>query len=273
MKIKELYRIAHEEISKISDVPQLETLILLEYTTGFKREKIFAYPDKIIKAQNVKAFFNIVENRVKNRVPISYLINEREFYSLKFFVDENVLIPRPETEKIVDLSLNILKKNSLSRVLDIGTGSGNIITAISYYNRAKAKYFASDISYNAIKIAKMNAKKYKQKINFFVSDIFSGVKNKKKFDLIVVNPPYISKKEKRKLAPEILNEPETALFAEEDGVYYIKKLIDESRSVLKNDGIIIIEIGETQSNKIKLKVNMKIIKDDFDKERFIIYSP
>jgi release factor glutamine methyltransferase len=272
MTIKQLYEIACVKLSKVSDNPKIESLVILEYAMGLKKEIIFAYPEKEIEKDKLEKFEKILYKRVNERIPISYIIKEKEFYSLKFYVDENVLIPRPETEKIVDMSLEFLKNKKNPRILDIGTGSGNIITAISYYNTIKAKYFALDISYKAINIAKLNAEKNKQKISFIISNLLDGIKKNRMFDLIVANPPYISKEEFKELSSEVMKEPKIALLAKEKGVYYINKIMELSKMVLKKGGMIIIEIGEEQSNIIKNMKKLNIKKDYFGKERFIVIN-
>jgi release factor glutamine methyltransferase len=272
MTIKQLYEIACVKLSKVSDNPKIESLVILEYAMGLKKEIIFAYPEKEIEKDKLEKFEKILYKRVNERIPISYIIKEKEFYSLKFYVDENVLIPRPETEKIVDMSLEFLKNKKNPRILDIGTGSGNIITAISYYNTIKAKYFALDISYKAINIAKINAKKNRQKISFIVSDLLDGIKQNRMFDLIVANPPYISKEEFKELSSEVMKEPKIALLAKEKGVFCINKIMKISKMVLKKGGMIIIEIGEEQSNIIKNMKKLNIKKDYFGKDRFIVIN-
>ncbi len=276
MKIAELISLGETKLSQISSIPKLESLILLEHILGMEREFLLAYPEKDIPDNEIKSFYNLLAKRVNDKTPLSYIINNKEFYSLNFYVNENVLIPRPETEKIVEISIEILKTKTNPKVLDLGTGSGNIITSISFYNMNKAIYYASDISYKAIKIARYNALKHNQNINFFISDIFSGIKKGKLFDLIVSNPPYVAKKDYENLDKQVLKEPKIALLANDDGLYFIKQIINNADSFLKKDGKLIIETGDLQAQKIiELygSQNLRIIDDDFGKKRFLLYSP
>ena len=190
-------------------------------------------------------------------LPRDYLIGNSEFYDYKFFVDEGVLIPRPETELIIEETLKIIRPESSKRLLDVGTGSGCII--ISLINeRPKCNGRAIDISKKALKIAKFNAKMHhlQNKINFANMNIDKF--NDNKYDFIVSNPPYITKQDLSGLDDDVrFYEPYLALEAGVDGLREIKKLILKSKHLLKINGRLIFEIGKDQMeySKYLLKIN------------------
>ena len=214
--------------------------------------------------------------RRKNNEPIAYILNKKEFWKYKFFVNRHVLIPRPETEILVEEMLNFLSLNSSKSILDVGTGSGCIIISL-IKERPKCRGTAVDISKKAINVAKINAKMHhlRNKINFINIDIDKF--NQNKYDFIVSNPPYIKKFDLKRLNKDIrFYEPKAALDAGINGLREINKLIIKSKILLKNKGKLIFEIGSKQKNEIKslLKKNGfyidKICKDINSHPRVII---
>lgn len=185
--------------------------------------------------------------RANTRKPIQYIIGQSYFMGDFYEVNEDVLIPRDETEIVVNHALKIIKNNGFKKVLDIGTGSGCIACAISKY--AKVDVCAVDISDSALKIAKKNAKKLGVGVNFINSDLFSNINEK--FDLIISNPPYIPKG--TKVQRELGYEPQNALFtSEETGCEFYKKIIEDGvDKFLNKNGYIVFEIGINQSELVK----------------------
>ena len=226
--------------------------------------------DELIKVSN-----NINEdyNKLLNEYPIQYLIGYVNFYGYKINVNENVLIPRYETEYLVEKTINYYKKyfNGKVNILDIGTGSGSI--AIALRKETNCNVTACDISDDALNVAKNNAIMNDVIINFIKSDVFSNINDK--FDIIISNPPYISENE------EIMNsvdkyEPHLALYAEENGLYFYKKILKEAKEYLNKKSMIAFEIGLLQKDEIvniakKYFKNSKIIceKDLSEKDRYI----
>ena len=213
-------------------------------------------------------------NKLLNNYPIQYLIGYVNFYGNNINVRENVLIPRFETEYLVDKTIKYSKEmfhDKKVSILDIGTGSGAI--AISIGKELNSIVDAVDISEYAISLAKENNKNNNANVNIFKSDIFSNVSNK--YDIIISNPPYISYDEK--IMDKVYNnEPHLALFADDNGLYFYKKILDESKKYLNNKFIIAFEIGMTQGELIKEyaqkifdNVNISIEKDLSGKDRFI----
>ena len=214
--------------------------------------------------------------RLKNGEPVQYIVGNVDFYGQEMIVNKNVLIPRFETELLVEKTIGLIKKYFDKKVdiLDIGTGSGCI--AITLNRMLDASVDAIDISNSALEVAKKNNILNKTNVNFFQSDVFSNVS--KKYDIIISNPPYISKKEK---IMDIVynNEPHIALFAPDDGLYFYNQILKESQKYLKDKFIIAFEIGYLQGEKIKeiaynYMNNIEVIVDkdynNFDRFVFII---
>ena len=209
----------------------LDSEILLSKTLNKTREDILINLDQKISTKNILTYKEYLKRRSNNE-PIAYILREKEFLSKKFYIDKGTLIPRPETELLVDKILKIYKEKKIS-ILDIGTGSGCII--ISLLSNLKNSYgIGIDISKNAILTAKKNALKYKlsTRLKFFnksLNSIFS-----KKFDLIVSNPPYIDSKDIKNLSDDIKRyEPRIALDGGNDGLDLIRKVIYKSKHILK----------------------------------------
>ena len=186
--------------------------------------------------------------RLNNGEPVQYIVGNVDFYNYNFIVNKNVLIPRFETEELVLNTINLIKKyyNKQVKVLDIGTGSGAI--AISIKKEIDSEVFASDISKEALEVAKLNADKNNANINFVNTNLFEGIEEK--FDVIISNPPYIGYDEE---IDEIVknNEPKIALYAENNGLYYYEEILKNINNILNEKYIIAFEIGEKQFNKIK----------------------
>ncbi len=219
--------------------PQLVSEIFLSDILSKSKEWIIANPDFELKDSKIIDKFNEFIQRKINGEPVEYIIGKKEFFSINIKVNKNVLIPRPETEILVEKAINVIKKNSLKKVIDIGTGSGAI--AISIKKEAPdIEIIATDISLDALKVAKENSKNLN--INFICCDLFNGVKGK--FDLIISNPPYIKTRDLKKLPDKVKNfEPINALDGGEDGLKYYKKIVGEGKNYLSKNGFIIFEIG------------------------------
>lgn len=241
-----------ELISKLSSImPKHEAIseldfILSEHFNLNKKDLLFS-PEKIIPVK--PELESIVNTRVSLQKPLQYIINKASFMGDIYYVDERVLIPRPETEILVN---EVLKyANDKTKILEIGTGSGCI--AISLAKLLKNKNITtSDISEKALEVAMKNAKTLcpSIKINFVHSNLFENIKDK--FDIIVSNPPYIDKKLKVGMQKEVHDfEPKNALFADDSGLYFYKQIIQQAPKYLKNKGILAFEAGINQSKEIE----------------------
>ena len=241
----------------------LDSEILLSKTLNKTRENILTNLDQKINTKNILAYKKYLLRRSNNE-PIAYILGEKEFWSKKFYVNKGTLIPRPETELLVDKILKIYRDKKIS-ILDIGTGSGCII--ISLLSSLKnSKGIGIDISKNAILIAEKNALKYKlTKRVKFINKSFNNIFSKK-FDLIVSNPPYIDSKDMKNLSEDIKRyEPRIALDGGNDGLDLIKKVIYKSKSILKIKGMLALEIGNEQIKKVS-----KILIDNNFKIKHVI---
>ena len=253
----------------------LDSEILLSSLLNVDRSQLIINHNKIVKNNEKKNFFFLINRRKKNE-PISYITGYKEFWNNNFKVDKNVLIPRPDTETIVEQVLSYLRPQSNKKILDIGTGSGCIIISI-LKERKKCKGVGIDISKNAIKLAKYNAKiqHIKNRINFFHSDIDNFLTDK--YDLIISNPPYIKQHEINGLEKDIKNyEPRVALNGGIDGYSKIRLTIKRSSALIKKNGKLFLEIGSNQvmeTLKI-LKINgffvNKLVKDLTNRNRCVV---
>ena len=228
----------------------LDSELLLSYSLNLPREQVLINLETDITNSKFNLFKKLLYRRAKKE-PIAYIINKKEFWRNDFYVNNNVLIPRPETEIIVEEILKIIQLKSSKSLLEIGTGSGCIIISI-FKERINCIATAIDISKKAIDIAKFNAKMHHlaNKINFINIDIDKIQYNK--YDFIIYNPPYIKKFDLSKLDESVkYYEPYIALEAGVDGFREIKKLIIKSKKLLKKNGKLIFEIGDHQSMLVK----------------------
>ena len=227
---------------------RLDSEILLSKVLEKKREEIIINLDQKICSKRILIFNNLIQRRSQNE-PMAYIIKEKEFWSKNFIVNNNTLIPRPETELMVEILAKTFKKKTLS-ILDVGTGSGCILISL-LSELENSKGLGIDISKKAIFIAKKNAKKHKilNNIKFLNKSISSNFNQK--FDLIVSNPPYIKSSNLRKLSNDIKKyEPRIALDGGNDGLDLIKKVIYKTKNILKFKGMLALEIGNGQYKKV-----------------------
>ena len=255
--------------------PQLDSEILLSCSIQRDKKHIILNPKEILNTEKLSKFKSLIERRKKGE-PIAYLINKKEFWKDEFFVNKDVLIPRPDTELIIEQVLKISSKEEQLQVLDIGTGSGCILLSIL---KERPNFYGTgiDISKKSINVSKFNAKQLNlmNKVKFF----HSSVDNFKigKYDIIVSNPPYIKLSDLKYLERDVVNfEPNLALSGGVDGFLKIRKVIKKASTLIKKSGKFILEIGFNQKNKVKriLKeegfYTNKSIKDYGNNDRCII---
>ena len=254
---------------------KLDAELILSKTLGLSREKILLNLNEKINDELLEKFNYFLKLRKQNR-PIAYILGFKDFWKYKFQVDKNVLIPRPETEIIIEQALKNLPKLSKKNILDIGTGSGCIIISI-IKERENCKATAIDKSLKALKVAKLNAEMHhvQKKIKFLNIDVDKYFANK--YDLIVSNPPYIKDSEILSLDKDVkLNEPKLALSGGKSGLNKVFKVIKKSQKLLKTNGKLILEIGDKQSKEVKkylIKNNfnqIQVFKDLSRKDRCIV---
>ncbi len=275
MKALELINLGSTELkNKNIDSHQLDAEIILSKVLNKKREDILISLDKKIISTKITEFYGLIRRRAL-REPIAYIFNEKEFWSKKFEVTKDTLIPRPETELIVEKLVKIYKNKNIS-ILDLGAGSGCILISL-LSELKKSRGVGIDISQKALMIARKNAKKHK--VNKRVKFIKSCLEefNNRNFDLIVSNPPYIKSRTIQTLDDDIKKfEPKIALDGGNDGLDLVKKVIYKAKEILKKNGLLAIEFGNEQKkqvSKILIKNNFRIennIRDFEDNTRCFI---
>lgn len=223
---------------------------LLEKATGRSRISHFLGETPRVTKDQRSSYFDLLRKRAEF-YPLQYLIQTVGFRNLELEVREGVLIPRPETELLVDRVHELFKKNDSFRLLDIGTGSGNIALSIAD-EFPNAQIWAVDVSREALETARLNAKRlgHESRVHFSTSDLLNAIQHDLRFDLIVSNPPYVPLAEKDALQKELSFEPATALFAGVDGLSVIKRILAEAEKNLTPKGHLILEIGKGQVEKI-----------------------
>ena len=260
------------------DAPRLTAELLL--AKSLKKERLYLYTNfsKPLNREELADYKALIVRRGKGE-PTAYITGEKEFWSLTFKVNENVLIPRPDSEIIVEKVIETYKNvNEQLLLLDVGTGSGNISVALAK-ELENVKIITTDISFNALTVALENIKTHSllNKISIVNGDLFSHIKFKKFFNVIVSNPPYISEEEFENLQREVKDfEPKRALYGGEDGLMFFKKILDDSKKVLKREGMLFLEFGvPEQGEKISALMkfhgysDIKIYEDYSGKPRVI----
>ena len=252
--------------------PRLEAELLLTRVLHKDRVYLYTHYEAPVNQQERDQYRELIKRRVKGE-PTAYILGVKEFMSLEFSVSPAVLIPRPETELLVEKALEILSLRQSGAVCDIGTGSGAIAVSIAYY-APYADVKAVDISVAALEIARQNAERYGVNIDFFHGDLLEPF-GEERFDLIVANLPYISKVEYQSLSPEVrLFEPELALLGGEDGLELYRKLISVAGNHLKPQGYILLEIGAAQGEAAQEMltgfVQVELIQDYAGYDRLLL---
>jgi len=247
----------------------IDAELLLSISLKLSREKILLNLENELKQYEINKYISLI-NRRKKKEPISYIVGNKFFWKYSFNINKNVLTPRFETELLVEEILNIFKQSNYLNVLDVGVGSGCILISL-LKEKANWKGTAIDISKLALKTAKINAKiqQIENRIKFIKSDIDNFYNNK--YDLIVSNPPYISKIEYNNLDLGVRDyEPQKALYGGIDGIRIIEKIIKQSKYILKNNGLLAMEIGLGQHHKVSKileKNGFYIAKTIFDYQK------
>ncbi len=243
---------------------KLDSEILLSKVLRKTREELLINSENKISSKKISQFNKLLKRREK-REPIAYILKEKEFWSKKFFVNKKVLIPRPETELLVEQIIKIFQSKSSINILDIGTGTGCILLSI-LSELKDSKGIGVDISKDALKIAKCNAFKHRliTRTKFFNKSIDEI--NQRLFDLIVSNPPYIKRGDLKNLDDDIIKfEPKIALDGGNDGLDVIKKVIYKAKSILRFKGMLALEIGNGQFKKVS-----KILKKNKFKTKLLV---
>ena len=256
MKIKDILQENH--------IDKEQKKLALEQVLNLSKPEIVLNQEKKLTKKEYKSYQKII-NKLQKGESIQYITKRAYFYGEEFFVNKNVLIPRPETETLVEDTNNLINKHFKDKkvkVLDIGTGSGIIAITLNKLNK-NLQITATDISTKALKVAKKNQKKHQTNIEFIHTDLYKNIKDK--FDIIISNPPYIEENSKKIENQVLKNEPHIALFGGKDGLDYYRNILKNIRQVINENHIIACEIGENQGNKIE-----KLIKKQFPNDKVII---
>ena len=273
MTIKEAIIFAHEY-----NLNSIEAKILLKYIFNKDDSYIIINMDKQLNKLEEKKFIEYIE-KIKNGYPLQYITNMQEFMGLKFYVNEDVLIPQPDTEVLVLNAIKYIKKQVINsknkeiiKILDLCTGSGAIAISLKKYLNEKVEIVASDISKKALEIASKNANYHNVAINFICSNMFEQIGEH--FDLIISNPPYVKRKDIETLPKEVQKEPHIALDGGIDGLDYYRIIKRDAKRHLNNNGIVMMEIGYDQKlDAQKIFSNSTCIKDIENRDRVIIWNP
>lgn len=256
--------------------PKLKSRLLMQFTLNKPRQYVIVNDMEELNEKEERKYFDAIL-KIRKGIPLEHITHQKEFMKLNFFVDENVLIPRQDTEILVEEVIKIAQKTNAKKILDLCTGSGAIAVSLAKY-LPQSEITAIDISNEALKIAKKNAinNQVENQITFISSDMFTNL-NDEKFDIIVSNPPYIKRNVIESLDEEVKREPYIALDGGEDGLYFYKKIIRESYQYLKYRGYLCLEIGFDQKidvielieNEEKFE-NTYSKKDLYDNDRIIV---
>lgn len=248
MKIKDIKALGIQKLNENNiDDAIYKVNKLLQYILKIKKIDLILKENEYVDIKIEKKYIELLDELIKGK-PLQYITHSQEFMKLNFFVDENVLIPQPDTEILVEKALELIKDSKNMSILDLCTGSGAIAISIKKYAN-NVNMYASDISKKALNIARLNAKNNDTEIKFIESNMFENIKNLK-FDIIVSNPPYIETDAIINLPKDVQNEPILALDGGLDGLTYYKIIRDNGYSFLKHNGKILIEIGYNQNNRV-----------------------
>lgn len=256
--------------------PNIKARLIMQYVLNKPREYLMVYDKEILMLRQQVNYFKAIKKLCQG-IPLQHITHRQEFMKMTFYVDENVLIPRPDTEILVEEVIKIAKKINAKNFLDLCTGSGAIAVSLAKYVE-KSNITAVDISSKALNVARLNARnnKVEDRITFIESDLFKNIK-KEKYDIVVSNPPYIKKNVLKKLDEEVKKEPQIALDGGYDGLDFYRKIISSVDEYLKFHGYLCLEIGYDQKEAVEelIKAQGKYIdtyckKDLCDNDRVII---
>lgn len=250
LTIRHLLQAGGEYLCPHSDSPRADAEVLLMHALKRNRAYLRTWPELEISHAVAESFWSSLERRQRGE-PVAYLIQEREFWSRNFRVSPATLIPRPETELLVELALELVKDHSMPEILDLGTGSGIISISLAA-ECPRGKVTATDISTEALEIARFNAGQHRiANIRFRHGDWFDALSAEQRFDLIVSNPPYIARDDPHLLQGDLRFEPIHALAAGSDGLNALRMIIGQAAKYLKPGGRLMIEHGYNQAESVQ----------------------
>lgn len=270
MDVKEAIKYGIDNLKNIDD-KSLKVRLLLSHFMNVEKNYLITHDSEQLSSEVEEKYKQGIEKLSKD-IPLQYITNTQEFYGMKFKVNENVLIPRYDTEILIEETLK--RAENQDKILDMCTGSGIIAITLAK-NVKNANVFASDLSLEALKVAKENNELHNANVKFINSNLFENIEEKN-FDIIVSNPPYITEKEMQELENQVKKEPEMALYGGVDGLDFYRKITEKAKEYLKKEGLLIFEIGYKQKEDVsniltenKFK-NIKCVKDLQGLDRVII---
>jgi release factor glutamine methyltransferase len=240
---------------KGSESPRLDTEVLLAHSLACKRIDLYTRHDEVVTEDSRQRFKSLIRQRIEG-CPVAYLVGRKEFYSLEFEVTRAVLIPRPDTETVVDECLKLAKEMPEPTVLDIGTGSGCLAVAVAKYCK-QARVTAIDVSAEALQVAARNAAKHSvaERIHFVPGDLYGPLPDGERFDFVLSNPPYVPHDDIAGLAAGVRDfEPHLALDGGRDGLEMLGRLVSGAPARLKPGGYLIVEIGSPQEKPAREQI-------------------
>ena len=272
MKLAQIFKDFEEKL--IAQGEEAESLSFVYRSLKKLSFTVFVFSLQQEVTEEEKQFVEEIYKKLAEHIPAQYIIGHAEFFGMELKVDERVLIPRPETEELVELILTENPEKNL-KVLDIGTGSGAIALALAK-NRLDWSVTASDISQDALELATENANAQNLNLSFIKSDCFSEISSK--YDIIVSNPPYISREDQEEVGLNVLHsEPHLALFADEDGLAIYRRIAEDSKDYLNDGGKIYLEIGYKQGQSVPdlfrknfPEKRVRTLKDQFGQDRMVV---
>lgn len=255
LTLKQLYKVgtvklAEEGIEEFS----LDAWYLLEYVTGVSKAMYFAEPERAVSEENADRYIDCIRQRAAH-IPLQHITGEQEFMGYPFYVNEHVLIPRQDTETLVEEAIRVMRPKM--KILDMCTGSGCIV--LSILKMCREKYYmtelqgiGADVSEEALKVARENGRRLEVPVTWIQSDLFAKIPEEEKYDVIVSNPPYIETAVIDTLQEEVrLHDPYIALDGKEDGLYFYRRIISEAGKYLKPQGKLMFEIGCDQAEAVE----------------------
>ena len=255
LTLKQLYKVgtvklAEEGIEEFS----LDAWYLLEYVTGVSKAMYFAEPERAVSEENADRYIDCIRQRAAH-IPLQHITGEQEFMGYPFYVNEHVLIPRQDTETLVEEAIQVMRPKM--KILDMCTGSGCIV--LSILKMCREKYYmtelqgiGADVSEEALKVARENGRRLGVPVTWIQSDLFAKIPEEEKYDVIVSNPPYIETAVIDTLQEEVrLHDPYIALDGKEDGLYFYRRIISEAGKYLKTQGKLMFEIGCDQAEAVE----------------------
>lgn len=285
MNIKQLLNLSTDFLAKQGIAsPRLDAEVMLADLLQMERINLYVKFDYPLKTGEINSYREMIKQRAQH-VPVAYILGKKEFMSLDLIIKKGTLIPRPDTENLVETVLNYCKEDDLTeaQIIDVGTGSGAIAVSLAYYLES-ARVVGVDVSKIALQTASLNCEKFElnDRLKILKSDLLTEFIKREinGIDIIVANPPYLTAAEMEEISAEVKQEPELALLAGKDGLTYYRKLIPQSEKVLADGGHIFLEIGYQQAESVKALFSddwqqIEVIKDYAEHDRIIkaVYVP